>query len=74
MTIWKKWILTLTLHHTQKINPWWIIDIHVKSTIVNHLRENTEEDLCDIKVGKYFLNWSQKSLKLKKKKTDKMEL
>lgn len=32
---------------------------------VNHLRENTEEDLCDIQVGKYFLNWSQKALKKK---------
>lgn len=56
----KKRILTLTLHHTQKINPWWIIDIHVKSTKVNHLRESTEKDLCDIQVGKYFLYWSQK--------------
>lgn len=37
-----------------------------------HLKENTE-DLYDIKIDKYFLNQTQKTL-TKKDKTDKMEL
>lgn len=53
------------LHHTN-IYLKWMIELNVKSKTKELLEENTVESICDLVLGKDFLN--HKSMKHKRKK------
>lgn len=51
----KKIISTLTSSDTQKIDMNWIRALNVKAKTIKLLKENIGENLCDLGIGKYFL-------------------
>lgn len=62
----KKWTPTLTLHHTQKIKSIHIIDLNIKAKTVELTKKNIREKLCEIGVGKDFLDRKHKMYKSSK--------
>lgn len=38
-----------------KMNIKWIVDLNVQPTAITFLEENTEENLCDLQLGKSYL-------------------
>lgn len=51
--------------HQIKINSKWIINMNIKNKTTKLLKENTGENLYDLKLGKEFLNRIQKAQTLK---------
>lgn len=49
-----------------KINPKCIIDPNVKSKTINHLEENTGENLYDLRLGQDFLDMTPKAKSIKR--------
>ena len=43
------------MSYTQKIDTNWIIGLNIKAKTIKLLKENIAENLCDLGVGKYFL-------------------
>lgn len=55
----EKWTMTLTSHHTQKLEKW-IIELNVKAKTIKSLEEITKENLHNIWLSKYFSDTTPK--------------
>lgn len=51
----------------KKVNSKWIIDLNIRAKIIKLLEEHIGECLCDVELGKDFLNRIQKSTDYKRK-------
>jgi hypothetical protein len=45
----------------KQFNSNWIVDLNVKSETMILLEENTGDNLCDLELGKYFLDKTSKA-------------
>ena len=54
-------------YHIQKINSKWITDLNLKAKTIKLLEGNIGEDLCDLGLGKAFLDMISKALVTKRK-------
>lgn len=56
------------MHHIQKINSEYIIDLNIKPPLIELLEKNIGNNLCDVELGKDILDTTLKAQPLKGKK------